>query len=50
MGGCEHDESLFDNESSQTREEDAEKLTLFQFTATTFLLLLLLDIISSCDN
>ena len=34
VGGYEDDESLFDNESSETIEEDAEKLMLYEFTAT----------------
>ena len=46
VGGCEDDESLFDNVSSETWEEDAEKLTLFQFTATVPFF----DIISYGDN
>ena len=46
VGGCESGKSLFDNESPETLEEDAEKLTLFEFTATVPFF----DIISSGDN
>ena len=40
VGGCEDDESLFNNESSETWEEYAEKLTLFEFTAAVLFLIL----------
>ena len=46
VGGCEDDESLFDNESSESWEEDAEKLAMFEFTATV----LFFDTVSSGDN
>ena len=44
VGECEDDESLFDNESCETWEEDAEKLNLFEFTATVLFLILFLPV------
>ena len=46
LGVGEDDESLFDNESSESWEEDAEKLTMFEFTATV----VVFDTVSSGDN